>query len=213
MGLGLLLVGVAVVLIAVTVGGDRPVDPSSADSSAAPTSSSAAPPSSGAPTSTGGVPSDPAVPTAAPTTDPDLPPVPVDELPPSQAPVGLADTGTAGDGVTGEITDIAAIDAEVTGPGNISGPALRVSVQLTNGSATAIPLDSVTVTMTYGQDAAPASPLDDPSVIVFGGSLAPGASADAVYVFSVPTDSRNVVSVQVSHGVGAPYMVFTGSLA
>ncbi|WP_157498572.1 hypothetical protein [Geodermatophilus sp. Leaf369] len=202
--LGLVIAGVIVLVAVLATRGGGP-QPDGASSEGA-VSSSGAPGSrqTGVPSITS------AAPTAAATTDPGVPPVPVEQLPPSQPPVGLQDEGAAGDGVTGALVDLTAVDGQATGPGNVAGPALRVTVQLTNGTGTAMALDSVTVTATHGPDAVPASPLDDPAVVVFSGSLEPGASAEGVYVFSVPLDSRGVFSVQVSHGVGAPYMVFTG---
>jgi hypothetical protein len=84
-------------------------------------------------------------------------------------------------------------------------------VRITNGTDDAVDLGGVTMDLTHGADAVPASPLDDPSQAPFSGSLDQGDSAEGVYVFSVPQDDRGTVTVSVGHRAGAPFMVFTGS--
>lgn len=134
----------------------------------------------------------------------------VDELPPSQAAVPLDQPAAAGDGVTATVASVEAIDGVGQGRGNVSGPALRVTVTITNGTDEDLDLGGVAVDLTHGTDAVPASPLDDPSQASFSGSLEPGETAEGVYVFSVPPDDRGTVTVSVGHRAGAPFMVFTG---
>ena len=64
--------------------------------------------------------------------------------------------------------------------------------------------------MSYGADRTPASPLDDPSRRPFCGMVAAGESADGVYVFSVPADARDSVTIEVGYQAGAPLLLFTG---
>lgn len=139
--------------------------------------------------------------------------LPVDERPPSLPAVALDAPAATGDGVTGSLVSVEAVDGTGVGRGNVSGPALRVTVRLTNGTTEALALDGVAVELTHGADAVPASPLDDPSHSPFGGSLEPGATAEGVYVFSVPADDRELVSVSVGYRAGAPFMVFSGATA
>ena len=135
----------------------------------------------------------------------------VDDLPPSQAPVALDQPAAAGDGVTATVAAVEAINGFGQGRGNVSGPALRVTVTITNGTDDTLDLGGVAVDLTHGTDAVPASPLDDRSQAPFSGSLEPGETAEGVYVFSVPPDDRGTVTVSVGHRAGAPFMVFTGS--
>ncbi|MGY1751796.1 hypothetical protein [Blastococcus sp. SYSU D01042] len=167
--------------------------------------------------------------TAAPSDEPTIegpaiPPPPVasgpagqsvaaDERPPNLPAVALDAPAATGDGVTGSLVSITAIDGSGVGRGNVAGPALRVTVRLTNGTDEAVPLEGVAVELTHGTDAVPASPLDDPSASPFGGTLDAGATAEAVYVFSVPADDRRDVSVAVGYRPGAPFMVFRGPTA
>ncbi len=137
----------------------------------------------------------------------------VDELPPSRPAVPLDRPAATGDGITATVSSIEAVDGIGEGRGNVSGPALRVTVRITNGTAEPVDLSGAAVGLTHGGDAVPASPLDDPSQAPFSGSVAPGDTAQGVYVFRVPQDDRDTVTVSVGHRAGAPFMVFTGSAA
>ncbi len=133
------------------------------------------------------------------------------ELPPSLAPVAFDEQAAAGDGVVADVVSIRAIDATAVGPGNIAGPALRVTVRITNGTAAPISLDGVAVDLAHGVEQLPASPVGDPSAAPFAGSLQPGEGAEGIYVFTVPADDRELVTLSVGYQAGAPFMVFTGS--
>lgn len=162
------------------------------------------------------------VPTAAPTTEPAQPtpapePGPAPEgaegLPPSLPPVPLDGTATAEDGTAVTVTAVEAIDGSGVGAGNVGGPALRVSLRIENGSAEPLALDPVVVDLFHTGGATPGSPLDDPSRRAFSGTLAPGASAEGAYVFSVPENGRDGVRVSVAYRPGSPFLVFQGSAA
>lgn len=165
--------------------------------------------------STSAVPGDPTG-SAAATSDAVTPAEPtsdVNELPPGLPAVVLDDEAAVGNGVSATLVSVRAVDGSATGPGNIAGPALRVTVHLTNRTVAPVGLDLVSVDLTYGDDRLPASPLDDPSRVPFSGTLRPGGAAEGTYVFTVPADDRGVVTVSVGYQPGAPFMVFTGSAA
>lgn len=132
-------------------------------------------------------------------------------LPPSADPVPLDAAARVGD-VTVSLADVAAIQGTATGPGDVAGPALRVTVRLVNGTNDPLDLLGVAVSTTYGAGATPAPPLGDPSAAPLSGTLEPGATADGVYVFRVPTDARDSVTVSVGYQAGARYAVFTGAV-
>ncbi len=134
-----------------------------------------------------------------------------DALPASRPPVPPGATAAAGDGVTASLGTLEAVDASGSGPGNVAGPAVRVDVRLRNGTAAPVSLAGATVTMSYGPDQEPASPVDDPATSAFSGTLAPGATAVGTYVFTVPAAERSNVTVSVGYRPGAPYRVFTGA--
>lgn len=193
------------VVLAFVLGDDEPGTGSRTSADAGVGASSASP--SGAPGTT-----------PTPTQIPALPAAPAagaggdgDHLPPSLAPVHLEEVATAESGVAARLVAVDGIQATGTGPGNISGPALRVTVRLDNASDRTLDLGGVQVTMSYGADEAPASPVNDPTAASFTGVLPPGASAEGRYVFTVPEDARDVVMVSVGYEAGRPFLVFSGS--
>lgn len=101
------------------------------------------------------------------------------ELPATLAPVGFDEQAAAGDGVVADVVSLEAVDATGVGPGNISGPALRVTVRITNGTGGPVPLDGVAVDLAHGEEQLPASPINDPSTAPFSGVLQPGRAPRA----------------------------------
>jgi len=130
----------------------------------------------------------------------------------SAAPVALAETADFGGQVGARLTAVTPIQATAIVPGEISGPAIAVTVEIDNGSADAIGLGSVTVTLT---DSAgnPASGISADSAGALAGALGAGDTASGMYVFSVPTDLRSPITVTVSYSAAAPTVVFTGEVA
>ena len=162
---------------------------------------------------TSAVATDTSVPAPLPTPTPTGPTEVVDQPPPALPEVPLDAEAAVGNGIVATLPRIEAIEGTAVGPGNIAGPALRVTVRIANGTAEAVPLEGVAVNMYYGTDRTPASPLDDPSRRPFGGMVAAGDSADAIYVFSVPADARDSVTIEVGYQAGAPLLLFTGPVA
>lgn len=196
-GAALLVAVLVAVVVALALGDDDEVTAAgdAADASAAASTTAAPPELAPAP-----VTPEPAGPTEDAT-----------ELPASLAPVGFDEQAAAGDGVVADVVSLEGIDATGVGAGNIAGPALRVTVRITNGTTGPISLDGVAVDLAHGVEQLPASPIGDPSTALFGGILQPAASAVGVYVFTVPADDRELVTLSVGYQAGAPFMVFTGS--
>ncbi|RBY94248.1 hypothetical protein DQ244_02595 [Blastococcus sp. TBT05-19] len=145
-----------------------------------------------------------------PTPTPTGPTEDVDEPPPSLPEVAIDAPAAVGNGIVATIASVEAIEGTAVGPGNIAGPALRLTVRIENGTSEAVSLDGVAVNLSHGADRTPASPLDDPSRRPFTGMVDPGASGEGVYVFSVPTDARDLITVEVGYQAGAPLLLFTG---
>ena len=215
----LLVLGAAAVLVALvalaallTGGGDEdgaaaaPPGAASSGSSSAPGSASATaePTASTAPDET--------VPPPPPTPTPTGPTEDVDEPPPSLPEVPLEAPAEVGNGIVATIASVEEIDGTAVGPGNIAGPALRITVRIENGTGEAVSLDGVAVNLYSGPERTPASPLDDPSRAPFSGTVEPGEAGEGVYVFSVPADVRDQVTVEVGYQAGAPLLLFTGAV-
>jgi hypothetical protein len=196
-GAALLVLALVVVLL-LTRGDEKATHPAAVGSTAPSTSAEAATTTPG-PTS---------VPAPAATTAPDA-----NQLPPTLKAVSLNAPSQVGDGVVVAVPAIESVNASGQGPGNVAGPALRVTVRITNGTRAAVALGGVAVNLSYGKDATPASPVDDPSQRPFSGRVAPGGHVDAVYVFSVPAGDRDTVTIDVGYKPGAPRALFTGRAA
>lgn len=147
------------------------------------------------------------------TPEPTGPTEDADALPPSLPEVALDQTAAVGNGITASIASITGVTAEGGEPGDIAGPALRVTVRLDNGTAESVSLDGVVVNAYYGADRVPGSPVSDPAEAPFTGTVQPGATAEGVYVFRVPEAYRDLVTIEVGYQAGAPLLVFTGSAA
>ncbi len=126
-------------------------------------------------------------------------------------PVPMDGEGDFGGQVTVRLPDISAIDASARLPGEISGPAVAVTVEIQNDSSDAIGLDSVSVDA-FGPGATPTSAITTDPAAPLSGVLNPGETKSGVYVFTMPQDARGDVQVIVSYSVGSPTVVFTGSV-
>jgi len=119
-------------------------------------------------------------------------------------------TADLGDTVSARITKIASTTATGTQAGEVSGPAARVELSITNGTADGISLDGVSVNAYYGSGMTPASPIASQSDTGFGGTLAASKTATGSYLFSVPKDQQASLVITVSRAAGAPIVVFQG---
>jgi hypothetical protein len=97
------------------------------------------------------------------------------------------------------------------GPGEFSGPALAVTVEITNTSSAPVSLNTVAVNL-YGGTARAAT-LKDGATAPFSGALAPGKTASAVYSFSVPVAQRKAVTMTVGVSAATGRAVFSGPVS
>jgi hypothetical protein len=152
-------------------------------------------------------------PTAEPTDVPEAVLVDVPGLPEALPPVALGGSTTYSDGVAARLVDIKAVTAAARLPGETAGRALAMIVELTNTTAGVVSLDTVAVNLHVGTDGVRAARVQADSGAPFSGTLAAGASAQAVYAFSVPEDQRTVVTVTVGYSPEAGTAVFSGTVA
>ena len=179
---------------------------SSAGSSSAPASGSAAPAPGGSPSaqasaaaSNGSAPTPDGQPGEPGYTQPEADPVPL------ESPASVADAQVK--------LAVEAVNVEATVPGEVSGPAVRVKVTATAGS-TALDLSGASVTVTYGQDSAPAVMLtSDEQSQTLPDSVAAGGEATGVYDFAIPEGSRDQVVVRVYLNSQEPAAVFSGAVS
>lgn len=217
------IVVVAVVLIVKLASGGTSNTPSALASgtpsaSSSPSASSAAPSTTPVPsvspsaTSTPGTASPTPTSSATPTPSATTPETP--KVLPTHKPVPIKTPAPFGDGVTANIVSVVPVQSVAKGPGEISGPAIKVTILLDNGTKAAISVNQVTVNVSYGAAANPSIPVtSDPSSKPFTGTVATGASVRGTYIFDIPKDQRSKVTISVSYAALSPIVVFTGAVA
>jgi hypothetical protein len=129
----------------------------------------------------------------------------------TNAAVPMDASSDLGGQITARLADVKAIDAQAKVPGEISGPAVAITVEIDNASPNAVGLDSVSVDV-QGAGGVPTSPITTDPASPLSGVLMPGDKKSGVYVFSVPADSRSDVSVTVLYSADAPVALFTGNV-
>jgi hypothetical protein len=122
----------------------------------------------------------------------------------------ITHSASFGNNVTASITKVSAITAKAKRPGEISGPAVAVSIRLVNGSNKAIDTSNAVVNLYYGKAKTPGSPMSGPPSSPFGKSVPAGKTVTVVYVFRVPADQRSKLRIEVSYSPTAPVVVFVG---
>jgi hypothetical protein len=122
----------------------------------------------------------------------------------------LGQTASLGNGVSVRVAKIESVKGEAQGPGEIAGPAVRVTIEVSNGTDKEVPMDLALVNLYYGKGKTPASTLSGPGVAPLSAPIAAGKTASGTYVFSVPESERGSVSVEFSYTTDAPTVIFRG---
>ena len=211
-GGGVAALVVVVVLVLTLGGGDEPdarptamTTSATPDASASPTASAPASATT-APTGASGTASP--LPDAAPSGDPQD--VPVPPLGAEEPVTGRGDEPVATDGIEVRVASVAATTTEAKGPGDVVGPGILVTLELTNQGRAALDTTGVAVAAFGGAEGVPLSPVDsDGRNDHLSGDLAPGASATGVYVFMSP-DEGDALALQVLLGATFSPVVLQG---
>ena len=132
----------------------------------------------------------------------------------TKPPVSLRAVADFGTGVTAQIMSIRAIEYHAVGPGQVSGPGLRLVIQVNNGTAKSIDLDNAVVTIADARGT-PGVDMNGPgsSSSPLRGLLAPRHKASGTYVFTIPAGYRAPVTVNFSYAGGEPVVLFKGDTA
>lgn len=111
-------------------------------------------------------------------------------------------TGELSEALDVALTRVEATEGTASGVGEISGPALLVTLTIRNLSDREVSLDGVTVNAYAGSDAAPARTYaEDDRQVPFADIVAASSSVDAVYLFGLPEGSdRLTVAVLAPDG-------------
>ncbi|RCK70062.1 hypothetical protein DT076_08690 [Desertihabitans brevis] len=122
-----------------------------------------------------------------------------------------ADSAELDGGITVRLAGAALQQVEAVGPGETSGTAVVVDLELTNQTDDPVGLDAAVVTLLDGADQIGLPGTGEP-YSPFSGAVAPGDTAEASYVFRVTEGAQDEpFSLSVTHMPGAPTVVITGT--
>ncbi len=124
---------------------------------------------------------------------------------------GIDDVAETSPGVTASVIRVEAVSGEARGPGEIAGPALRVTINLKNASEKAIRTELGLINLYYGRDRSPAGLLSGPGATPFPEQIPAGGSGTGTSVFNVPTAGRDTIEIEFSYSTDAAVVIFKGS--
>ncbi|WP_460798516.1 DUF4352 domain-containing protein [Microbacterium sp. GXF0217] len=136
----------------------------------------------------------------------DLPADPVDP-----DPIPLDEPAELKTGVVVTVGNVDRVETKAETPGEVAGPAVAVHLTITNGTGAAVDLSTVMVSLT-GDDGAFGQPTTSAPAAPFSGELAAGSESEGVYVFGLPAEGRDGLSIRVEYVAGAPIALFVGEI-
>ncbi|MCU1527462.1 MAG: hypothetical protein JWP75_1225 [Frondihabitans sp.] len=125
--------------------------------------------------------------------------------------VPLDAVATPRPGVVVHVSNIQSVTGKASGVGEISGPAIRFDVTVTNDGSSTVSLETAVVNVTSGTAKTPADELLSART-PFPTSLAAGKSATAVYTFTLSKSDRKDVAISFDYRAGTPIVAFTGNV-
>jgi hypothetical protein len=164
-----------------------------------------APPRAGATASTSSTPASPLPPAGSSDPTATVAPKKVVTKPPVTVGKKVEVTGK----VQVRVDEVTPVQAKARLPGEVSGPGVAVTVVVDNGSAAAVDLGNVVVTLT-DSTGAPGGEVSDARAKPLQGSVAPRRSRTGSYFFTVPKSRRDPVSVSVTLSGSSPVAEFRG---
>ena len=157
-------------------------------------------------------------PTATPVPEPSIAPPTATGSPsvvstrkPTSVATGLDGKVETTPGVTASVKSVEAVKGEARGPGEIAGPALRITISLKNASDKPIRTELGLINVYYGKARTPAGTLSGPGVVPFPVDIAAGDCGTGTSVFSVPSAARSDIEVEFSYSTDAPVVIFRGA--
>lgn len=165
----------------------------------------ASPTPTASPTTAAGEPSTPVPPSATGGIDQTVAPRRVE----TRAPVELDETSTPRAGVAVRLAAVLRVTATAKLPGEVSGPALAVTVSVANTSDGPMRLADVVVNLDDASGA-PASAISSPPARALPLDLPAGRTTEGVYVFTVAGRRQGSVTVTVSLAPDQPVLLFRG---
>ncbi|WP_223692392.1 hypothetical protein [Leifsonia poae] len=110
-------------------------------------------------------------------------------------------------GLTATIVSVASVDGKAIRAGETAGPAIEVTISLTNTTGKDVSLAQVSVNAFSGSKSTPAPTLTDGAKPLLG-PLAAGATATGVYLFTMPVSQQDSAVITMTDAAGSPITVF-----
>ena len=117
------------------------------------------------------------------------------------------------EGIQARLALIESVDGEAVIPGEAGGPALRITLEVTNATDEPFLAPAVVVNLYTGANLSPAGPVLNPGGTPFPEVIPPGSSARGIYLFTVASKERENVTIEVDLAVGTPVVVFQGDVS
>lgn len=133
-------------------------------------------------------------------------------IPAELEPVAPSAAVEAPDGMRLALTSIENVDGKAVQPGEVSGPAIRVTITITNNTTSTLNSDLVVVNAYTGKDRRPAGALIRPGGLAFSGPVAAGETTYGIYLFGIPQADRDDVTITVDYRAGSATVVFHGKV-
>lgn len=112
--------------------------------------------------------------------------------------------------VTVRVAKVEAITSKATQPGELSRPALRITIAARNSSRKATSIRSALVNAYYGPKSTPAVAVGKPGAKWFPSQIPAHGTAEGVYIFNIPVASRGDVTLEVDLATGLKIVTFHG---
>lgn len=135
----------------------------------------------------------------------------IDRPPPVAVAKGFGKRSDVADGVSVVVAGLKAVEGEARGPGEVAGPAVQFTLEVTNTTTRPISLADAIVNVEAGTDRFPAELLSGPGTVPFPGAVPPGKTVSGVVVFQIPPEQRNAVRVLFHYQAVTPVAAFDGS--
>ncbi|BBE23504.1 hypothetical protein MN0502_23870 [Arthrobacter sp. MN05-02] len=136
----------------------------------------------------------------------------IDQPPPVAAPQPFEEPADVAEGVAARVAAMKAVDGEARGIGEVDGPAVQFTVEITNSTEESISLAEAVVNVEAGTDRFPAGQLSGPGATPFPADVAPGQTVSGVFVFQIPPEQREAVRVLFHYQAVSPVAAFEGSV-
>jgi hypothetical protein len=129
---------------------------------------------------------------------------------PTQAPI--ADPVTVG-GLTARVASMERFTLKDSSiPGEVDGPAVRVTVEVTNTGKTAVDITGAQLSAAFGATAEPGPELSGNGTKAFPATVQPGETVKAVGAYSIPDGAGDSVHLELDLLAGKPAIVFVGQI-